>query len=205
MMEIYKKTLQNLAVKKANDSMFPTARASWLRPRRQHPLPWAKACGALPHAFTGHAAAVYDIVANLPEMTDNDETLLWEEFTERLFNKEQVTLKRSTFDNLRQLPKGTPLDFAARLRELATSLPEHVQPKTLWSRFLSSLNSSALREKVTVGDNGNFDELVRKRGCVAQASKRETVAAVEERPSGQYEKLPQGSGSKGSPIGPSET
>jgi Retrotransposon gag protein len=204
-LEIYKATLKNVSVKGANDSMFPTARAAWSRLRRQHPLPWAKACGALPHAFTGHAAAVYEIVANLPEMTDNDETLLWEELTKRLFNKEQVTLKRSTFDNLRQLPKETPLEFAARLRELATSLPEHVQPTTLCSRFLSGLNSSALREKVTVADNGNFDELVGKTVRVAQASQRETVAAVDERPSRLYEKLPQGSGSKDSPIGPSET
>jgi hypothetical protein len=209
-MEIYKTTLQNVAVKKANDSMFPTARAVWLRLRRQHPLPLEKACGALPFAFTGHAAAVYEIVGNLPEMTDNDETMLREGFTERLFNKEQVTLKRSTFDNLRQLPKETPLEFAARLRDLATSLPKNVQPTTLWSRFvgwifLSGLNSSALREKVTVADNGNFDELVGKTVCAAQASKRESVAAVEERPSGQYEKLPQVSGSNGSPIDPSET
>jgi hypothetical protein len=194
-----------VVVKEANDSMFPTARAAWLRLRRQHPLPWAKACGALPHAFTGHAAAVYEIVANLPEMTDNDETMLWEELTERLYNKEQVTLKRSTFDNLKQLPKETPLEFATRVRELATSLPEHVQPTTLCSRFLCGLNSSALREKVTVADNGNFDELVGKTVRVAQASQRETVAVVDEKSSGQYEKLPQGSGSQGRPIGPSET
>jgi Retrotransposon gag protein len=171
--------------------MFPTARAAWLRLRRQHPLPWEKARGALPHAFTGHAAAVYEIVANLPEMTENDETMLWEELTERLSNKEQVTLKRSTFDNMRQLPKETPLEFAARLRELATSLPELVQPTTPCSRFLSGLNSSALRGKVTVADNGNFDELVGNILRMAQASQRETVAAVDERPSGQYEKLPQ--------------
>jgi hypothetical protein len=170
-MEICKATLQNVAVKEANDSMFPTARAAWLRLRRQHPLPRAKACGALPHAFTGLAAAVYEIVANLPEMTDNDETMLWEELTERLFNKEQVTLKRSTFDNMRQLPKETPLESAARLRELATNLPELVQPTTMYSRFLSGQNSSALREKVTVADNGNFDELVGKAVRVAQHRK----------------------------------
>jgi hypothetical protein len=172
-LEIYKTTLKNVSVKGANDSMFPTARAVWRRLRRQHPLPWEKACGALPHAFTGHGAAVYEVVVNLPEMTDNDEMMLGEELTKRLFNKEQVTLKRSTFDILRQLPKETPIEFAARLRELATSLPDHVQPMTLCSRFLSGLNSSALREKVTVADNGNFDELVGKTVRVAQASQRE--------------------------------
>jgi hypothetical protein len=56
------------------------------------------------------------------------------ELTERLF-KEQVTLKLSTFDNLRRLPKETPLEFAARLKELATSLYEHVQRATCAQGF----------------------------------------------------------------------
>jgi hypothetical protein len=170
--EILKTTLQNVAVKKANDSMFPTARAVWLRLRRQHSLPWEKGCEALPQAFTGHASAVYKFVASLPEMTDKYETMLLEELTERLFNKEQVTLKPFTFEKLRQLPKETPLEFVARLREIATSLPAHVQPTTLCSTVLGSLNSSALREKITLADNGNFDELVGETVRVAQASQR---------------------------------
>jgi hypothetical protein len=57
------------------------------------------------------------------------------ELTERLFKMEQVTLKLSTFDNFRRLPKATPLEFAARLKELATSLHEHVQRVTCAQGF----------------------------------------------------------------------
>jgi hypothetical protein len=163
----------------------------------------------LPQAFEGCAAAVYEeVAAEHPDATEAD---LLAQLTVRLYNSQQVSITRGKYERAAQEPRESVEEFADRIRELVSCLPEHTPAAVLSSKFVAGVTVT-LRREATVADNGDFDELVAKVARLyAVSGRRETVGEVLETRHTVQGRMPvqgdarmsvQVDGMEGSPIGP---
>ena len=193
-LKVYKESLANVKVTGVLNTSFPAARAAWKRLRTQHPVDWNLARIALAHAFTGKAAVIYEEIAARELEADEQDT--WNALEARLFNKAQVQIKRTEFETVHQKQAESVEVYADRIRTLAACLPEEVPEAALCQKFQQGL--LYLRREAAIADQGDFDDLVSRTVRLASMrNSRERVHNVEERAT-----LPQGDGSRDSPIGP---
>jgi hypothetical protein len=181
LIEIYCSTLQNVAVGKVLDPMFPAARMAWDRMRRQYPQSGTIGWATFGAAFEDMAATVYEEVAAAHPQADEQE--LSGKLESRLFNASQITVKRAEVEKASQSARETSDEFSDRVRQLEGCLSDATPDAVLCSRFLNGV-SVGLRREATIADRGNFDELVSTVARLAAVGRRKTeyVSELQEHP-----------------------
>ena len=205
--KMYERSLGHVTVSKVLDSKFPALKAAWKRVRALYPLPWDLASSILSHGFKDRAAVVYEEV--VARHIDAGEEQIWELLEKRLYNSTQVETKRDEFENIRWLSTESVTEYADRLRELASCLPDTLSEQALCSRFIGGLPRS-MKSQATVADSGSLDSLVAVTARLA-AIQQPIMSGTAGKYTGRSEKIlemgdnedaPGPPGSSRNPVGP---
>lgn len=184
--KLYRTMLRNVTVETVLDPKFPALQKAWARLRFQHPLPWSIASTVLAHGFQDRGAVVYQTCLDTNPAASEEE--LWALLEEKLYNPISIEVKRDAYENARMHHSEGVAEFADRVSELASCLPDTISTPALCSRFLAGLPPK-LRAQAVVADRGNFNSLVVTTSRLAALS-RDRVYAVDVE------------GSRDNPIGP---
>lgn len=157
LVKLYQRSLSHVMVSKVLDPKFPALRAAWQRVRTLYPLPWELASSVLSNGFKDRAAVVYEEVV-AKNMTAGEQEV-WSLLEKRLYNPTQVETMRNEFETIRWKSEESVTEYADRLRELASCLPDVLSEQALCSRFIGGLPRS-MKAQATVADSGNLDALV---------------------------------------------
>ena len=157
LVKLYQRSLSHVTVSKVLDPKFPALRAAWQRVRTLYPLPWELASSVLSNGFKDRAAVVYEEVV-AKNMTAGEQEV-WSLLEKRLYNPTQVETMRNEFETIKWKSEESVTEYADRLRELASCLPDVLSEQALCSRFIGGLPRS-MKAQATVADSGNLDALV---------------------------------------------
>jgi Retrotransposon gag protein len=107
-------------------------------------------------AFTGSAATVYE--KSHGDAINATAEELWEKMEKWLYNDGQVQAQRSKFHTARLGTNETIDDFAQRIRDLRTGLPEASEDAMLLQRFMDGLKTTLKLQSLAI--SAGFDEVV---------------------------------------------
>ena len=211
LVKLYQRSVSHVTVSKVLDPKFPALRAAWQRVRTLYPLPWDIASSILSNGFKDRAAVVYEeVVAR--NMTAGEQEI-WSLLERRLYNPTQVETMRNEFENIRWKSDESVTEYADRLRELASCLPDVLSEQALCSRFIGGLPRT-MKSQATVADSGNLDALVATTARLAAIQGHALPAGAagngfgrKERINEMFEEDQQGEGPPGcatNPVGPSQ-
>jgi Retrotransposon gag protein len=176
---LYKDNLSAVMISKTGDANFASAHACWDRLIVQYPVDPIHQPKLVAHAFRGAAATVFQQIA--AANTNASAQTLWYLMQGRLYNTAQVQSQRARFISATMKKDESVEEFAERLRQLASGLPETTTDDVLLQRLRDGLPSALKVNALAV--TGEFYTVVSQVGQIADAMavmrpRREQVNAV---------------------------
>jgi hypothetical protein len=200
-MKMFQMHLKPVQVHRPGDANFPAARRCWTRVARSLTLSPEQEASTVGMAFTGPAATVYEKVHGDAISATAEE--LWEKMEQRLYNDTQVQAQRSKFHTARLGTNETIEDFAQRIRDLGTGLPEAAEDSMLLQRFREGLTTTLKLQSLAI--SAGFDEVVSRVSQMSEVQGKrrqpEWVNEVQEESAFGYDSSTP-PGSQTNPVGP---
>jgi len=177
---IYVSTMENTKLSKVPDFRFTTAKIAWERLSRTIPLAEEDNKALMSLAFQGTALKLYEQTVQENPLASTSE--LWKLLEEKLCNKSHIISLRSKYLNMRWNDKKETLtDYAERLRNTASSLPDNLTDDMMVDTFMKGLPMYLKVRALAV--QGSFDEIVSRVSLISNEMKvqrSESFKAIEE-------------------------